>query len=428
MSTPDPDVIIIGAGMAGLAAAAALRKRGIAAMVLEASHRAGGRAYTTRPPELGGAWFDHGAMWLHTAERNPLVPIARAAQETLLASDTFRTERTAIAGRQTTPGEDTAYDATWPAYTAMADTILAEQPDAPLAAVAARMPENPWAHAVENWEGPVINVADPHGFSLRDWRTNQLDGTNLIIPGGIGAFAQRVLAPMAADILLRCPVTRINWQPSGGGVRVATPNGTMRARGLILTVSTGVLTSNAITFDPPLPAPVLADLHNLPMGLALKIAFRPSGNDRLGLPDHCSLDRQVQAGQGPAMVFSCWPTGRNFISGWVGGTRAWELNHAGPAAIEDFARAELRHCLGAHADAALQFALITQWGNDPYFQGAYAYARPGHVAARTRLAIPLGDGRLLLAGEAYNDDGLAGTLAGAWNSGTRAAAALCASL
>lgn len=418
--THETDVIIVGAGMAGLAAAATLRQRGLRAVVLEESHRVGGRAYTSHPPELGGDWFDHGAMWLHTAERNPLVPIARAAGETLLASDTFRTERTFTAGRQTTPEEDAAYDATWPAYTAMADTILAEQADAPLATVAARMAENPWAHSVENWEGPVINVADPDKFSLRDWRTNQLDGTNLIIPGGIGAFAARVLAPMAADIRLSTPATRIAWRQAHG-VTVETPRGALRGRAVIVTVSTGVLNSGAIAFDPPLPADVATDLHSLPMGLALKVAFRPTGDDRLGLPDHCSLDRQVRAGEGPAIVFSCWPTGRGFISGWVGGSRAWDLNRAGPGAIEDFARSELRKSLGGRADTALAFALVTQWGNDPHYQGAYAYAVPGQVDARRRLQAPPDGGQLCFAGEAYNNDGLAGTLAGAWNSGTRAA-------
>ena len=418
----DTDVIVVGAGMAGLAAAATLRQRGRSAIVLEASGRVGGRAFTSHPPELAGDWFDHGAMWLHTAERNPLVPIARAAGETLLASDTFRTERTFVDGRPTTAEEDAAYEATWPAYRAMADAILAEQDDAPLAAVAARMQKNTWAVSVENWEGPVINVADAAAFSLRDWRTNQLDGTNLIIPGGIGAFAGRTLAGMAAVIRLNCPVTRIAWH-AAHGVTVETKRGSLRARAVIVTVSTGVLNAGAITFDPPLPDATQANLAALPMGLALKVAFRATGTDRLGLPDHCSVDRQVRMSGTPAMVFSAWPTGRNFISGWVGGTLAWDLNRAGPRAIEDFARAELRQSLGNRIDSALAFALVTQWGGDENYRGAYAYARPGQVAARTRLQAPVSE-RLAFAGEATNDDGLAGTLAGAWNSGARAAAAI----
>jgi len=419
----DTDVIIVGAGLAGLGAAATLQRRGRRAVVLEASGRVGGRAHTSHPPELGGAWFDHGAQWLHAPARNPLVPIAEEAGIALVDSDTFRTERTFIDGRPVTPAENAAYDATWPAFTEMADRVLAEDAHAPLAAVAARMKGNPWAHAVENWEGPIINVADPDKFSLRDWRTNVLEGANLLIPGGIGTFAERILAPMAADIRLDTPVTRIAWQEAHG-VTVETPRGSLRAGAVIVTVSTGVLAANAIRFDPPLPADTQAALAGLPMGLAIKVVFRPTDeNDRLGLPEHCSLDRQVRAGEGPAMVFSAWPTGRPIISGWLGGGTAWDLHREGGRAIEAFARSELRRNLGSDADAKLMLAMVTQWGSDANYLGAYAYARPGHWAARASLGAPLAEGRLQLAGEACNSDGLAGTLAGAWNAGKRAAEA-----
>src|SRR6185312_16282553 len=81
---PDVDVVVIGAGLAGLGAATALRAVGRSALVLEASERIGGRAWTAYPAELGGVWFDMGAVWLHAAEHNPLVPIAAAAGDVLL--------------------------------------------------------------------------------------------------------------------------------------------------------------------------------------------------------------------------------------------------------------------------------------------------------------------------------------------------------
>ena len=56
-----------------------LREAGRSAVVLEASHRVGGRAWTDYPTSLGGVWFDMGAVWFHDAEHNPLVPIAQAA-------------------------------------------------------------------------------------------------------------------------------------------------------------------------------------------------------------------------------------------------------------------------------------------------------------------------------------------------------------
>ena len=73
--------------------------------MLEASGRVGGRAWTDYPAALGGVWFDMGAIWFHNAEHNPLVPIARAAGDTLLRSDEIRQERTFIGDRMATEAE-----------------------------------------------------------------------------------------------------------------------------------------------------------------------------------------------------------------------------------------------------------------------------------------------------------------------------------
>ena len=101
----DADVVVIGAGLAGLGAAAALRGWARVAVVLEAAGRIGGRAWTAYPPALGGVWFDMGAIWLHDAENNPLTPIARAAGDALLRSDVLRTERTFVGARLATEAE-----------------------------------------------------------------------------------------------------------------------------------------------------------------------------------------------------------------------------------------------------------------------------------------------------------------------------------
>lgn len=96
MSDPGLDVVVVGAGVAGLAATAELRRRGLHVELLEAGERIGGRAHTTHPPLLGGPAFDHGASWLHAADRNPLVDLARDAGETLVDSGHSSTERTML--------------------------------------------------------------------------------------------------------------------------------------------------------------------------------------------------------------------------------------------------------------------------------------------------------------------------------------------
>ena len=82
----DVDVVVVGAGIAGLGGGAWLRRAGFSVELIEATERIGGRAHTIRPALLGGAMLDAGASWLHAAERNPLVPIAREAGETLRRS------------------------------------------------------------------------------------------------------------------------------------------------------------------------------------------------------------------------------------------------------------------------------------------------------------------------------------------------------
>lgn len=417
----DTDVVIIGAGLAGLGAAAACRESGRRAMVLEASGRAGGRAWTAYPAAFGGVWFDMGAVWFHDAEHNPLVPIATAAGDRLLRSDEIRTERTFIGNRLATEAELEAYGAAWPRYEAAADAIIAAEGDAPLAEVTRRLPDDPWAATIEAWEGPVICAVDAERFSALDWRRNALGGSNLVPDGGIGAFVQRRLVS-GVDIRLNTPVVRVRWGGCDGRVVVETAGGSVSAGACIVTVSTGVLVSGGLRFDPALPAPITEAVHALPMGLAMKVALRATGPDRLDLPMHSSVDRILQRQGEALMPFQCWPFGRDYVQGWIGGSVAWDLAKAGEAAAVDYALSYLRRAFGGRVDALFAggASLVTHWDSDPWIQGAYCYATPGSAMARDRLAQPLADGHLMFAGEACHV-GFAGTLAGAWISGQSAA-------
>src|SRR5450631_2271955 len=176
--TTDVDVVVVGAGLAGLGAATALRDAGRRCLVLEASSRTGGRAWTTNPASLGGVWFDMGAVWFHDAEHNPLVPIAAAAGDRLLRSNEIRTERTYVGNRLMTETEAQSYDGAWDRYEAAADTLLRDGTDVSLAGVTQSLQGDPWAATVEAWEGPVICAVDAARFSACDWRRNALGGSN----------------------------------------------------------------------------------------------------------------------------------------------------------------------------------------------------------------------------------------------------------
>ena len=422
--TAEPDVIVVGAGVAGLAAAAELRALGRACVVLEATGRVGGRAWTETPAALGHAPFDRGASWLHDAERNPLAAIARAHGDSVANSDAVRTRRTFVAGRAATPDDLASYEAAWERFDTMARARAAVAPDISFADAIAPLRDDPWISTIETWEARLIAAADPRDFSLTDWHRNELNGTNLMVAGGVGALVERRLAPAAGAVTLHAPVTRVDWR---GPVIAETPRGALRADACIVTVSTGVLAAGGIKFDPPLPHAIRQAVHDLPMGLLSKVALPATGAERFGLPPSCSLHRQVAPGEA-AMFFHAWPSGRDHIIGFVGGPAAWQLARDGAAAAEAFAREQLRGLLGGAIEKALGPAIVTTWGTDPAYLGAYAYARTGHFDARAALAQPLGDGRLIFAGEATRTDGLAGTVGGAYLAGQEAARATVAAL
>lgn len=415
------DVVIVGAGCAGLGAAAALREAGLSSIVLEASHRVGGRAHTDASASFANAVFDRGASWLHAAERNPLVPIAQAAGVALTDSDRHNARRTFVGDRLATDAERAEFDASCERFEHVTQASAAESTDSSVADAIAPLRTDPWTATVETWEAAQIAAADPRLLSVQDLHRNQLVGSNLNVDAGLGHFVQHHLAPLAGEIRLGAPVSRITWHRAGGGVAVDTPDGTIVARACIVTVSTGVLAQGAIGFDPLLPADIVDAIQGLPMGLLTKIALRATDSDRFGLPDYCGLSRRVEEPFAPNISFLAWPMGCDHIVGFLGGHTAWSFAGQEPRATDAFAREHLRRLIGAAAERSLVTAAVTDWGTDPLFLGAYAYALPGYSTARDKLAEPMADGRLIFAGEAACTDGLAGTVGGAWNSGQAAA-------
>ena len=416
MSKAVASVVIVGAGVAGLAAAAALRARGVEVTVLEASGRIGGRAYTTTPALLG-TWFDHGASWLHAAERNPLAALARQEGEPVIMTADTRVERTRLPGRFADERELEAYAEAERAFERQMRVALAG-PDRSLAEAAAPARGPAWLPSVLNWEAPVIAAADASALSLRDWHINRLEGANWEIAGGLGAFIARRLGPAAGAVALNTPVTMVDW--GGPGVAVHTAAGTVRADACIVTVSTGVLAAGGIRFTPALPVATQEAVHGLPMGTLNKVALRAAGPDRLDLPDSCGMDQFVPAEGVPTMSAIAWPHGTDHVLCFAGGSHAAATELGEDA--EAWVRGQWRALFGARADAAfMPGAVVTRWASDPLFGGSYAYARPGCAGARAVLGRALANGRLVFAGEAVRTDGLAGTVGGAFLAGVGAA-------
>ena len=409
----DADILVIGAGAAGIAAARAALAAGRHVRVLEARSRLGGRALTDG---VLGVPFDLGATWLHDAARNPLVELARALGVALTDSDAARQEVSFVAGRRATAAEIAAYDAAWAAFEpAIRARAAAPGPDRPAAVAAPR--GGPWDATVAAWQGEVIAAWPLAAMSLRDFATCLLGGANLLPAGGLGALLARLGEGL--PVTTGAPVTRLAW---GNREAVAEgPFGTLRARAVICTVPTSLLAGAAIRFDPPLPLAVQQAAHDLPLGAAIKLGLRAAGEDRLGLPAHASTDRQVSSDEALVPI-TFWPQGQPVASAWIGGPLAAALEREGPAAADALVREEIAARLGSEAPRAFRpGALGSAWRRDPWSLGVYSHARIGAAGARAVLAAPLAGGRLCFAGEACHTEGLAATVGGAWLSGEAAA-------
>ncbi|MBL6455245.1 FAD-dependent oxidoreductase [Belnapia sp. T6] len=418
------DIAVIGAGAAGIGAATRLAELGRSCLVLEAGPRVGGRAYTES--EGLGTPFDHGASWLHVAEHNPLTPIARRLGFTLREGERRRRDILLIGDRRATPEEKAAHDAACDAWEEAAEARAAQ--GGPDVSIAEAVPHGGfWDATVSHWLGTTICGVEPERNSLRDYIDTGLDGENPQIAEGFGTLVARLAAGL--PIRLGTPIERIR---ADRAITLEGPRGSLRARGCIVTVSTGVLAAGGLRFEPGLPTEIEAAIHGLPLALLSKIGLRGGQGlgFRLGLGPFARLGRRLEGEGDHPMSWMIAPFGRDHAVGFLGGEAAWALAREGPAAAEAFARADLTRYFGP-AEVARAFpdrAVPTDWGENPLFRGAYTYARVGAAGSRAVLAgARLADGRIRFAGEACHTR-YAGTVGGAWASGMAAAEALSATL
>jgi monoamine oxidase len=409
MSADETDVLVVGAGVAGVAAARSLRARGLSCLVLEAKDRIGGRAYTD------ATGFDHGASWLHQANDNPLTGFAEALGFETVDHDKLRQRLLFTEGRFATTAERGAFAATEDRFWRVIEAAAADGTPDRLASDAA--PRGGRFDAlVAHWEGAQICAAELSRMSLHDFAATALDGPNLLLRRGLGTLVASLAEGL--PIRLSAPVTRLDW--GGSGVAGSGAFGRIRARAAIITVSTGVLAQASIAFTPDLPAQTRDAINALPLGLLSKLSFPiPPGT----LPEFgpfASLRRDISGPGDRPISWIARPFGAPVMLAFIGGFLAWELSRAGKHAAEAHARAEFARIFGAEAARALGPPIITDWGEDPHFLGSYSHAIPGAQAARRVLAEPLADGRLIFAGEACHPR-FAATVAGAWLSGEAAA-------
>lgn len=398
------DIAIVGAGAAGVGAARRLEGTGLKSVLLEASARIGGRAWTA---ELAGMHLDMGCGWLHTADRNPWTTIAEDA-----GFDIDR--RNPPWGRSVPrPGfsledQHAANEAYERWHTRMLEVPLPSDVAADHLDPGGRW--NPYLQALSGF----INGADLECLSIADYAKYEEAATeeNWRPVRGYGTLVSASL-PSHVTCELATPVERL-LLPDRGGVTLVTPRGSLHARAAILTVSTAVLGGDSMRLPDALD-PWREAARRLPLGFDEKLF--------LHITDDAVFPTELHAIGNPhdaaTVAYHIRPLGRPMIECFLGGASARMLAKAGPVAAYEHVMKELVGLFGRQVRDGVRLLATSQWRHDTRIGGAYSHALPRWSSARRALATPF-EQRVFFAGEATHESAFS-TAHGAYLSGVRAA-------
>ncbi|WP_158750483.1 NAD(P)/FAD-dependent oxidoreductase [Acidobacterium sp. S8] len=409
------DVIVIGAGVAGLATARALAEAEKSVLLLEGRSRVGGRILTERlseselPVELG-AEFVHGRsddLW-------SLIDEAGLA--------TYE-----LGGKQMCFEEGALSECSREGTFDVLEELSENAPDMSFTDWIAEkhLPEEAIQAAIGFVEG--FNAADARKIGTAALARQQkaedaIEGDRAfrILDGyaALPAYLLKKFEEAGGELRLSCAVEAVHWQ--GGSVRVRVAQEEFSARKCVVTLPLGVLQAGSVVFD-PVPQPIFDSASQLAMGRARRVSyvFRD-----LFWKDRADGMGFLFADEGlPRVWWTPAPNRAPILTGWAGGTSA--LNTAAMS-DEEFAATGLRmlatifHMPEANLRAELVGWHTHDWQHDPFSLGAYSYAPAGALGASEAMTAPV-EGTLYFAGEHTDITGHWGTVHGALGSGLRAA-------
>ncbi|WP_375382153.1 flavin monoamine oxidase family protein [uncultured Sphingomonas sp.] len=402
------DVVVIGGGAAGIAAARMLHDAGRDVLLLEAKDRLGGRAHTVTLDVHGRSIaMDCGCGWLHSAQRNPWTGLAQAHSLTVDRTPPGWGEQ--WRGLGFSAADQKAFGAASDAMDAEAHRLLLG-PDRPLADAVAPGSWRPLLDAISGY----ANGARLADVSLHDWAAYEDASTddNWAVVEGYGTLVTRHAAVL--PVRLNTCVRRIDHR--GRTIRVETDAGTIETDAVVVALPTSVLARGDVAFDPPL-AHKQAAADALPLGLADKIFLAVDGP---AFPPNAHLIGDPHSACTASYRLS--PFGAPLVEVFVGGDCAEMLERESDAGAAAFAVGELEGLLGR--DWRFSPLARTRWRADPLIGGSYSHARVGAAGQRAVLAEPV-DGRLFFAGEACSRADFS-TAHGAYETGVAAARTLLA--
>lgn len=404
VSVPNPDVIVIGAGMAGLGAARLLHDAGVSVTVIEGRDRIGGRTHTSHLwPDLA---VDMGASWIHGTDGNPLTALAQdlglRITPTTYARSVTRDDQ----------GHEVAFDKAAKRAMRLVDKARARVDDADHdTALQTAIEGLPDWQALPDRDRRIarlaINTRIEHEYSgdwaaLSAWHFDDgkdMPGDEAVLTPGYGPMVQH----LARGLTLRLGEPVLTIAPHGDGVAVTTTTATHHAGHAIVTLPLGVLKSGRVAFAEPLAPARQRAIDGLGVGLLNKCVLR---FDRVFWPPEVDWIDHL----GPReTLWADWTsylraTGVPLLAGFNAARMADEVEGWDDATTIASARAALRAMFGSRVPDPLG-AQISRWRQDPFALGAYSFKAVG-TRTKDRKALFGTDwgGRLSFAGEATSKD------------------------
>ncbi len=409
------DVIVIGAGMAGLAAASQLVESGHSVILLEGRERIGGRTWTDHSLNLP---LDMGASWIHGITGNPISKLADRFGAVRVHTEYDSIIRYDADGRPIQDAESGKIDRDFEAMMKKVYTLQEElENDISLQAAISRSakPTRNLTYAI-NTTIEHEYAADASDLSLFEWdqEDEELSGGDVLFPQGYEQLVNGLAEGL--DVRTGARVEAIDYQNES--IRITTGKGEFTCARVVVTLPLGVLKQGSVKFFPELPAKKQKAISRLKMGVLNKVylkfpsVFWETDVDMLGYVSE-------QKGRWCEWLNIHKYTGEPVLLAFNAGAYGVEIESQTDEEIIDDAMQVLRRIYGDDIPDP-EGASITRWMSDPFSYGSYSHIPPGASGADyDELARPVA-GKLFFAGEATYRKAPS-TVHGAYLSGMRAA-------
>ena len=410
-SKSNPDVVVIGAGAAGLSATAELMRRGISVTCIEGMNRIGGRCYTDM--STFGVPADIGAHWLHGRSHNEIAIFGKKHKDKFKIYD--EPDRSLVYDGKKRVNENKL----WRIYKKIKKLKQKSSDEPFMSLVPEKIKEHEWfdtAHkaSMSRDFGEFSSYDDNNNFYDPGWESG-----NALCKEGYGTL----LAYYRKDIpvKLNTIVDEIKW--GGKGIQIVTNKGTINAKGCIITVSAGVLKSGKIKFTPQLPQRKRDALESVSMTVSNRVLIETKKNFLGGVKGDTNFYIKAESNQAKSpetISYGLIKMSRTNVSLFgISGQFAKDLENEGSEAMIDFVINKLKSTFGSKFyDKYFVKAIATGWANNSFTLGAYSGGVPGKSRKRSDIKFPLGD-KVFFAGEATAK--AFSTVHGANRSGIRAA-------